>query len=347
MLVGILKLNSPLFLKKSNNNYKKILDYNSIPYLELSLDDPDFWEKLRDIDLFIFRWAQPDDHHQIAETLLPIIENSYGIKCFPDQNTCWHYDDKIKEYYLLTSKGYPFIKSWIFWEKENALKFAAETKYPIIFKLKNGAGSTNVFLIKDENSAVKAINKMFGKGIPANSNPLKGKVKYKDFEKLLRAKIDKYFLNRIRGIESQMWQLSKNYILFQKYLPNNDFDTRITTIGNLAFGFRRFTRENDFRASGSGKIDYDIKKIDLQLVELALKISKELNFQTMAYDFLYNENEEPEICEISYTYADKVIFDCPGYWDENLNWNEGHFWPEFLHLKDLLNLEELKPFEVI
>lgn len=346
MLVGIYKLNRPPFLKKANDIYKKILDHNKIPYIELSLDEPDFWDKVKEIDCFIFRWAQPDDHHQIAETILPIIENSYGIKCFPDQNTCWHYDDKIKEYYLFKSKGYPFIKSWVFWEKESALNFAEETDYPIVFKLKNGAGSTNVILIRHKKEAQKAINKMFGKGVSANSIPLKGKVKYKDLEKLVRSKIDKYFLNKIKNIEPPMWQLSKNYVLFQKFLPNNSFDTRITTIGKRAFAFRRFTRENDFRASGSGKIDYNIESIDLRLIKLAFKISKEMNFQTMAYDFLYNEMQEPEVCEVSYTYSDKAIFDCSGYWDENLNWKEGHFWPEYMHLKDLLSLNNLEQPEL-
>jgi hypothetical protein len=86
------------------------------------------------------------------------------------------------------------------------------------------------------------------------------------------------------------------------------------------------------RASGSGNID----KIDLNLIELALKISKDMNFQSMAYDFLCNEDGSPKICEISYTYVDKAIYDCPCYWDENLNWHEGHFWSEYLQLKDLL-----------
>jgi len=62
----------------------------------------------------------------------------------------------------------------------------------------------------------------------------------------------------------------------------------------------------------------------------------------MAYDFIYNEKSEPEFCEISYTYEDKAIFKCDGYWDENLNWIEGHFLPEYLHLIDLLNNHELK-----
>lgn len=342
MLVGILKYDFPHFLKKTNDIYKKILKYNKIPYIELSLDQPDFWDLVKDLDLFIFRWAQPDDHHQIAKTILPILENSFGIKCYPNQKTCWLYDDKIMEYYLLNSLGYPFIESWIFWEKNNALKWAKEANYPVVFKLKKGAGSTNVVLIDKESDAIKVIKRMFGKGISSNGVPHKGNVKYKNLEKFARAKIDKYFLSKLRNIEPEAWQISKNYVLFQKFLPKNTFDTRVTTIGKRVFAFRRFTRKNDFRASGSGQIDYNIENIDLKLIELALKISKELNFQSMAYDFLFNEDNQPEICEISYTFSDKIIYDCLGYWDENLHWHEGHYWPEYLQLIDDLGLPSLE-----
>ena len=62
----------------------------------------------------------------------------------------------------------------------------------------------------------------------------------------------------------------------------------------------------------------------------------------MAYDFLINENREPEFCEISYTYLSRAIYNCPGYWDMEMNWHEGHWWPEHLHLIDTLGFPNLK-----
>ena len=213
--------------------------------------------------------------------------------------------------------------------------------------MKGGAGSSNVILIDNRTEATIIINRMFGKGFSSSFGiPHKGKVGYKSLENFLRIKIDQYFLNRYRNISPYIWQTSKNYVLFQKFLPNNKFDTRVTTIGNRAFAYRRYVRDNDFRASGSGKLDYDNSAIDVRFIKLALKISKELKFQSMAYDFLLNENNQPEICEISYTYVDSFIYNCPGYWDENLKWHQGHFWPPYLHLKDALNIENLKQPEL-
>ena len=141
MLVGIYKSEFPHFQIRRNEIYKEILKYNNIDFIELHIDDKDFWEKVKTLDLFLFRWAHIDDHHQLVSTILPVIENYLNIKCFPNLNTCWHFDDKIKEYYLLKSLGYPVIESWIFWEKEHALDWAEKADYPVVFKLKKGAGA--------------------------------------------------------------------------------------------------------------------------------------------------------------------------------------------------------------
>ena len=61
----------------------------------------------------------------------------------------------------------------------------------------------------------------------------------------------------------------------------------------------------------------------------------------MAYDFLYDYNKQPIINEFSCQFVDSAIYSCPGYWDENLNWHEGHFWPQYCQLQDLLDKPNL------
>ncbi len=340
MLVGIYKSEFPKYQISRNEIYKKILKFNDIDFIELHIDEHDFWEKVKKVDLFLFRWAHIDDHHQLVNTILPVIENYLYVKCFPNLKTCWHFNDKLREYYLLKSLGYPMIDSWIFWEKDHAIEWAEKADYPVVFKLKKGAGSLNVTLINNKAEAIKIIIRMFGKGISASYRiPHKGKVNYKNLEDFLRNKIDQYFLNEFRGIKPTNWQTEKNYILFQRFLPNNSFDTRVKVIGNRAYALRRFVRKNDFRASGSGNWDWDRTKIDLKFIKLALKISKDLQFQSMAYDFLYDEKKEPSLCEISWNSPDDIA---TGYWDENLNWHNFQFIQSFFHLKDALNIDNLK-----
>lgn len=324
--------------------YEKILDYNGIENIRIEIDQLDFWDKIKELDLFIFRWRHIDDHRQLAHSILPIIEFKLGINCFPNWDTYWHYDDKIRQYYLLEQFGFPIIKSWIFWDKVEAINWANKAKYPVVFKLKVGASSNNVLLVSNKEKAIKLIRRMFEPGIYSGRIPDLGTTKWKFFNYYNQLRELKHFvLKRLNREDiTPYWQINKNYVLFQEFMPNNHYDTRVTVIGQRAFAFRRLNRDNDFRSSGSGKIDYNMEKIDMKFIEKAFLVSNVLNFQSMAYDFLYDKANQPVFCEISYTFIDIAVKNCPGYWDSNLIWHEGHFWPQYCQLVDLLQQCNLK-----
>ncbi|HQO10484.1 MAG TPA: glycosyltransferase [Clostridiales bacterium] len=328
------------FIKK----YERILHYNKIEYEWMDINKENFWEKVKSLDLFIFRWRHFDSDKILANTILPIIEKQLKVKVFPDQNTCWHFDDKIRQYYLLKSSGFPYVKSWIFWNEEEAVDWINKAEFPKIFKLKGGAGSTNVIKIKSKQNAIKLTRNLFRKGIMSGEMPASSSIDKNYLNCYIKRlkRTAKAVLNWIRSKKDDyFWQKDKNYIMFQEFLDGNKFDTRITVIGNRAFGFRRMTRKNDFRASGSGKIDHDHTKIDLECVKLAFKVSNKFNFQSMAYDFIYNTSGGTEICEISYTFQDRAVYECSGHWDIDLNWHEGHLWPQYCQLADLLKRPDL------
>ena len=224
------------------------------------------------------------------------------------------------------------------------MAWAQKAAYPVVFKLRGGAGSASVILVKTRRQAATLIHRMFGRGMHPEKIMSAESVRFKYFNLYrelhhLGGNISRWS----RGVDaSPSWQAHKNYALFQKYLPGNNCDTRITVIGERAFAFRRLVRSDDFRASGSGMIDYDTTKIDPRCLKIAFDISTQMGFQSMAYDFLVNEEQEPEFCEISYTYVSRAIHACPGYYDLNLNWHAGHYWPEHLHLIDALGLSDLK-----
>lgn len=312
--------------------YKMVLDHNKISYRIVDVNSTSFFEDIKGLEYIIFRWGHYDTDRQIAHTILPVLEKCCNIKCFPDQATSWHFDDKVKQFYLLHSMGFPYVESYIFYNKTKALEWADSTTFPKVFKLKGGAGSKNVSLVYSASSAKKLIHKAFGTGfIPKSID--RGSFNLKAELRHIAGKC----LRRLKGEDTtDTWQKEKNYVLFQKFLPNNEFDTRITVVGDRAFGYRRHTRKNDFRASGSGNVDYSPDKIDRRCLEMAFEISKKMKFQSMAYDFIFNENGKPEFCEISYTFDDRLIYNCHGYWDRSFNWKEGHYLAEYLHIVDLL-----------
>jgi glutathione synthase/RimK-type ligase-like ATP-grasp enzyme len=347
MLVGI-HIDPDLGFDVTLERFEKILDHNNIQHQRLDASQPDFWQRVAELDLFIFNWYWTSRQHQLAPTILPIIEKEMKIACFPDMKTWWQYDDKIREYYLLNAYSFPVIPTWIFWDKASAISWLENAVLPVVFKLKSGAGSENVILVETKTHAKKLMDKMFTQGIISGQVPGTMSLRIKDvgYFKSIRC----YLGDSLRNLNfkqiSPFEQVHKNYIYFQQYLPGNTFDERITIIGGRAFGTKRYIRKNDFRASGSGNNEWNKDNMNLRCIEIAFDISKRLGFQSMSYDFLYDENQQPLISEISYTSPDWSVWSSPGYWDEKLGWHEGHYWPQYCILMDMLKLPNLKQPEM-
>ncbi|MFH1070226.1 MAG: hypothetical protein V1794_11455 [Candidatus Glassbacteria bacterium] len=324
--------------------YEKILAHNGLEFIRLRADQPDFFERVKECELFILRWGHYDSDRQLARAVLPVVETELGVKCFPDLRTAWPYDDKIRQWLLFRAHGLPMVETRVFWDRQEALAWAGTAAYPQVFKLAGGAGSTSVVLVESCSEAKNLIRRMFGRGLYPERFLHRGNLRWQFFDPVREIRRQAgNLLRRLRGIDpSPWWQIQKNYALFQRFLPGNAFDTRVTVVGGRVFAFRRLVRTCDFRASGSGRIDYDPAAIDRRCLRLALDISQKLGFYCMAYDFLFNQTGEPEVCEISYTFQSRAVRDCPGWWDSWLAWHEGSFWPEYLHLADLLNKPDLK-----
>ncbi|MFW5804262.1 MAG: hypothetical protein ACOCWG_03415, partial [bacterium] len=132
-----------------SQKYIKILKHNNLKLVVLDINQLDFWEQVKQCTHFIFHWGGNPDHHQIAKSIMPIIEKTLNINVFPDEVTTWHHDDKIKQYYLLLNSGLPTIKSYVFWDKKFALQWIKEkADFPKVFKLTSSAGSKDVVLVR-------------------------------------------------------------------------------------------------------------------------------------------------------------------------------------------------------
>ncbi|MFA5973139.1 MAG: hypothetical protein WC780_12370 [Lentimicrobiaceae bacterium] len=347
MKVGLI-LNSNNKLCSYSEKYEELLIQNQISYVLINPNSGSLLEDLKKCSHLLFRHSQGDTDKILYESIFNIAQNIFNIKCWPNYETYWPYEDKIKEYYLLKSFDFPIIDSTIFWNYDQADIFIKKATFPVVAKLPKGASSSNVVIVNSINEGKKIINQVFNRGVKTSGLKNRSNLVsfsniglYKYFKTILKTFIINNGILKDRG-DYPEWQIQKDSILFQKYLPDNSFDTRVTVIGNRAFAFRRFVRKNDFRASGSGNFNLDPDQIDIRCVEIAFSISKKLNFNTMAYDFIYNEDKIPFINEISYCFVDWVVQSCPGFWDENLVWHEGKNWPQYYQLSDYLAINNLK-----
>lgn len=306
-----------------SEGWVKYCDDSRIPYKIVNCYRNDIISQMADIDILLWHWNNADPRDALFARQLVYSLEAAGKKVFPDSRTCWHFDDKVGQKYLLETIKAPLVNSYVFYDKKDALAWIEHTEFPKVFKLRAGAGSYNVMLAKTKNDATRLVNKAFGSGfspIPGYGADLKRKVKsVRSFSglwgKLKRAPgiiSDIFYTSKIMGKES-------GYAYFQDFIPDNTFDIRVVVIGDKAFALKRLCRENDFRASGSGKLIYDKAQIDERCIKIAFDVSGKLSFQCMSYDFVFSEGV-PQIVEISYGFVYSAYEKCEGYWGKDMVW---------------------------
>ena len=309
------------------------IDYcekNNISYKLVNCYDDDIIEQLKECSCLMWHYHQANFKDIVmAKPLLYALEQS-GKKVFPDFNTAWHFDDKVGQKYLLEALGFDLVKTWVFYEKATALEWIAQTSFPKVFKLRGGAGSQNVKLARTKGAAKSLINQAFGKGFPAYDSwgSVKERVRRFRLGKTDAFDVLKGFVRIVNPPRyAKIMGNEINYIYFQEFLPNNDSDIRIIVIDGKAFALKRMVRANDFRASGSGDFRYEREVFDERCVTMSFGYSKKLNAQCVAYDYVFDADNNPKLVEISYGFANKVYDPCTGYWDEQMNWHAGTFNP--------------------
>ena len=311
-----------------------------VPFQRLNCLATDIVPQCAGLSAVLWHWtlvslAEP----LVARQIIAALEQA-GIVVFPSTATCWHYDDKVGQKFLLEAIGAPLIPTWVFTDPAAAREWIAGATWPKVFKLRCGAGSENVQLVRSRPQAEALCRRAFGAGFPAStgylhdaSTRLRHISGWREFgEKLRRA--PRSLAETLRHRRQAPRQ--RGYVLFQEFMPGNDFDTRVSLIGNRAFGALRRNRPNDFRASGSGDCVFDPDRVDRRCVAIAFRVAEQLATQSLACDFLFDAHREPRICEISYCSVASPVYDCPGYWDRAFGWHEGHFWPQDVILEDLL-----------
>ncbi len=314
---------------------------NSIEYKLVNCYNTDILEQLKDCDGLMWNWDQNNYRSALMAKQLTSAVQLMGKHIFPDYNSCWHFEDKVAQKYLFESINAPLIKSYVFYSKEEAEKWLDSTTFPKVFKLRTGAGSVNVKLVRTRSAAQSLITKCFGSGFSQHNRWGRLKEKFWIFRR------DKNF-EAVKGIAKGIGRLfiptelakfshhEKGYAYFQEFVPGNDSDTRLFIIGNKCMGMIRYVRENDFRASGSGIRDYNPELIDHRCIKIAFEMSQKLKLQTAAYDFIF-ENGEPKIIEVCYTSVPGPFYhNCQGYWDNNLQWHPGKVQPEYYMIEEFI-----------
>ena len=334
-----------------SDRWIKYCEKKGIPYKKVDCWNTEIMNQLEDCKALIWHWNLNNHRSGLAARQLTLSMEKKGIKVFPHFNNCWHYDDKIGQKYLFEAVKAPIAKSYVFFSRQDALQWINEADFPKVFKLKSGAGSSNVKLVKNKKQARLLVNQAFGNGFL----PVDPYSRLKERFWMLKRDRDLHALKMVAGGFARLFILrevekyapkEKGYIYFQDFIPNNTFDTRLIVVGNRCFGARRYCRTNDFRASGSGLLSYNHSLIDLRKVALSFEVARKLGTKSIAFDIV-SDGDQPRILEMSYCFTFDCCDPCEGYWDRDLVWHPGKFQPQEFMLDDFVqSLEKQEALEL-
>lgn len=300
---------------------------NNIEYKIVDCYENDIIRQIDDCNALMWHFTQTNYKDILFAKELIYSLKTAGKKVFPDFYTSWHFDDKVGQKYLLEAIDAPHVRTYIFYDKDKAKEWINKSTFPKVFKLRSGAGSKHVNLVRNKAEANRLVNKAFTTG-------------FSQYNKLTNLK-DRWY--QYRNGQNTFWNVAKGllriiklpqfakiigpekgYVYFQDFIPSNDSDIRVIVIDDKAFAIKRLVREGDFRASGSGHILYEKHHFNEEIIGISFNIARKIKSQCLALDFVYKE-EKPLIVELSYGFVKEGYYKCEGYWDENLDWHQGSF----------------------
>jgi glutathione synthase/RimK-type ligase-like ATP-grasp enzyme len=304
-----------------------------IEYDIVDIDAHDWQARIAPYDLVI--WF---GHESIRSFMGPRLANHYREKIYfieqvldkvvmPGYASVWHFESKVAQSYLFEATGVPTPHTVATFDYDDAQCCLAEAALPIVAKQSHGASSANVRLLASRKTAERWLHSVFfDQAWERHSESHRSRV-----SRAATASRKGWFWHKVR--QKLLGDGPQAVAYWQEFVPHNPADLRITVIGDrYAIGFWRRNRPGDFRASGSGLLDYETA-IPEAAVEFCISLNRRLGFDSMAYDLLFRDDKFVVI-EISYGYLDSAVFDAPGHYilgdDDRLLYEAGHVMPQDL-----------------
>lgn len=181
-----------------------------------------------------------------------------------------------EEFNTIESVGFYDVDDFL--SKEHLIK-----KYPIVIKASQGTASSGVFIAHDRKEALALIRKK--SGITYFSAIYTPYIKLK--------KTIKKQLSDMGFIKKELYKLpAREKLIAQNFISDLKCDYKVLVFGERFFVLRRKTRDNDFRASGSGKFEFPVE-IDRELesvLNYACLLFSRLRTPMLSADIAYDGN---------------------------------------------------------
>lgn len=165
--------------------------------------------------------------------------------------------------------------------KKNITFLEKKIKYPMVLKMSSGSGARGVALANNRNELYRKFSKMSAIRYRDYGMPWYSSIRLSQ----LKCVIEKYLFHKRRKLT-----YPQEKMIIQSFLPNLKYDYKVLVFGEKYYVLKRMTRDNDFRASGSGKLFFDYPFNDelIQVLNMAKKLYSELDAPLLSVDIAFD-----------------------------------------------------------
>ncbi len=179
------------------------------------------------------------------------------------------HEDKIIQSLLLKQLDINSPRAWYI-SSSNSLKLlTSELTFPAVMKQNAGYASKSVFLCHNS----QALKRNFKKIVLTERS-------------FADAILESYRKIKFWGKYPQL----TGKALIQEFLPNDGFDFKVLIFWDIIFILKRYSKPNDWKASGSGLFEF-ISEVDRELLEFALDAREKINAPYLSLDILLSGDQ--------------------------------------------------------
>lgn len=217
-------------------------------------------------------------YKQLYDERIYIIDKIMQKFCYPSFNEISLHENKKYLSYWLDANKIPHPKTFVFYNKLEALNFINKTKLPLVSKFNIGASGKGVIIFRDISKLTKYIESAFTVGLRRNWGPnLRMGAWFDRIKNIINN--PSHIKNRIEAYKKVYNDIQKGFIILQEYIPHN-YEWRIVKIGNSYFGHQKIKIGD--KASGTKGIKYAIPP--LKYLNIIKDLCDKYHFNSMAVD---------------------------------------------------------------
>ena len=230
-------------------------------------------------------------YKELYDERIYILDKVMDLFVYPSYDEISVHENKKYLSYWLNANQLPHPRTSVFYHKNEASGFVKKASMPIVAKMSIGASGKGVQVLKNQKSAEKYVDAIFGDGMRSAWGPNFKMGNY--WGRLVKIiKNESRLKKRIQVYNMVYNEVQKGFCIFQEYIPH-DYEWRIVKIGDSYFGHKKI--KQDDKASGTKGILYDTPPDDLLC--FAENLCEKFGFNSMAIDlfedgvggFLINE----------------------------------------------------------